>query len=492
MILEDASRRTEHPGGRWAGLFCATCLALTGGGARAAEPASQRTLTITPTLGVQGAFTSNANVAASDKTSDFILRGLLGLDAKLTTSRVTARVVGEASYDAYSRLSELNGWSMVGNGGANLQLIRNTLAIEADGAITNGNVSTFGAPATQRHGVGGRVRLTTYAVGPRLTMTGGDHVDVAAAARFAQVFYRTEDHGSNRALPADDNIVQLVGSVGTGARLRRYELLTTGEFVKDDHGYKTANAVQSVFVGFGPKVRLITRAGYERVSPVGLARISAPIASAGLEFSPNPRSKISVEGGSRYHRATWAAEANLQVSRTVELTGAYSKTIQPGQVAVARSFREFIERSTQLQSADASAGFTFEGNLYGETSLYRSGELRAVYTGATDSVTASGSWANRTFLRSGGRDRTFIGQMAYTRRLRPDLTLTLGTNYARTYESPLYGASKTYGFSSRLAYKINPWTDFDTRFDRTQSRQLFPGGERIAESVVSFSVRRAF
>jgi len=247
-----------------------------------------------------------------------------------------------------------------------------------------------------------------------------------------------------------------------------------------------------VFVGLGPKVRLITRAGYERVSPRGIARITAPIASAGLEFRPNPRSKISVEGGSRYHRTAWAAEADLQVSRTVVVTGAYSKTIQPGQVAVARSFREFVQRSTQLQPANAPAGFTFEGNLYGETSLYKSGELRAVYTGATDSVTASGSWANRAFLRSGGRDRTFIGQMAYTRRLRPDLTLTLGTNYARTYESPLYGASKTYGFSSRLAYKINSRTDFDTRFDRSQSRQLFPGGERIAESVVSFGVRRTF
>ena len=124
--------------------------------------------------------------------------------------------------------------------------------------------------------------------------------------------------------------------------------------------------------------------------------------------------------------------------------------------------------------------------------MYRSGELRALYTGATDSLTASGSWTNRTFLRSGGRDRTFIGQLAYTRRLRPDLTLSLGTNYSHTYESLLYGASKTRGVSGRLAYKINPKTEFDTRFDRAKSRQLFPGGERITENAVSIGFRRTF
>lgn len=492
MSCEHPSRRTRHPGGTWAALFCTTSLTLTGGVAPAAEPADQRPFSITPALGVQGAYTDNAGVTASDRRSDFITRGLISLDAKLATSRVTAQGVGEASYDAYSRLSELNGWSVAGNGAANLQLIRNTLAIEAEGAVTNGNVSTFGAPATQRHGAGGRVRLSTYAVGPRLTMTRGDHVDIAAAARFSQVLYATDDRGSERTLPEDDSIIQLVGSVGTGARIPRYELLTTGEFVKDDHGYKAANAVQSVFFGLRPKVRLISRVGYERVTPPGVARITAPIASAGLEFTPNARSKISFEGGSRYHRTAWAADANFQVSRTLLLTGAYSKTIQPGQIAVTRSFREFVQRSAQLQLASAPTGFTFDGNLYGETSVYRSGELRALYTGATDSLTASGSWTNRTFLRSGGRDRTFIGQVDYTRRLRPDLTLSLGTHYAHTYESLLYGASKTRGFSGRLAYKVNSRTEFDTRFDRAQSRQLFPGGERIAENVVSVGVRRTF
>jgi uncharacterized protein (PEP-CTERM system associated) len=470
-------------------------MTLTGGVAPAAEPAEpadQRPFSITPTLGVQGVYTDNARVTASNGTSDFLVRGLLGVEAKLATSRLTAQAVGEASYDAYSRLSEFNGGSVSGNGAANLQLIRNTLALEAEGAVTNGSISTFGAPATQRHGVGGRVRLSTYAVGPRLTMTRGDHVDVAAAARFSQVFYATNDRDADRALPEDDSIVQLVGSVGSGARLRRYEWLTTGEFVKDDHGYQAANAVQSVFVGLGPKVRLISRVGYERVTPPGIARITAPIASAGLEFTPNARSKISVEGGSRYHRTAWAADANFQVSRALLLIGAYSKTIQPGQVAVARSFREFVQRSAQLQPANAPTGFTFDGNLYGETSVYRSGDLRALYTGATDALTASGSWTNRTFLRSGGRDRTFIGQVAYTRRLRPDLTLSLGTNYSHTYESLLYGASKTRGFSSRLAYRINPRTEFDTRFDRTKSRQLFPGGERIAENAVSIGFRRTF
>jgi uncharacterized protein (PEP-CTERM system associated) len=475
----------------WAASLCAVCCSLIGP-AFAAEPTPGRALTINPSVGLQGTATDNGGATAEGEQSDFITRALLGLDLRLDTVRSTAMLLGEVSYDAYARMSELSGWSVSGSGSGAYQVIPGLLALEGRGTITNGNVSTFGSSATDRAGPQGRVQLATYDVGPQLTMKAGEVADVAVAARFAQVFYSTQDRNSELLLPRDANIIQVIGRATTGERLRGYELLSTGEAVKDNHGYRSANAVQSVYVDIAPRVRLIARAGYERVSQPGITKIEAPVLSAGLEFSPNTRSKISVEGGRRYDRTAWSADANVQLSQRFFLTGSYAQTVQPDQVFVARSFREFVTRTAQLPAPIAPGSFTFTGNLYNETSLYKSAELRAVYTDMVNTATASATWSDRKFLRAGGHDRTLVSDVTLARRIRTNLTATVQGSYARTYESPLYGASDAIGLSARVLHRLSRLTDINVSYDRVQSRQRMAGGLKIVENALSFAIRKAF
>lgn len=486
------------PGGKrrvsfaWAASVCAVCSSIGGEAAHAQDPVDLRPFTVIPSVGLQGTYTDNGGATAEGEQSDFITRGLLGLDVRVNTGRSTARVVGELTYDAYARMTELSGWSVTGNGVGSYQMIPGLLALEARGTVTNGNVSTFGSSATDRAGPQGRVQLSTYDVGPHLTAKVGDFADLAVAARFAQVFYSTQDNNTELLLPQDANIVQLIGRAGTGERIRRYELLTTGEFVKDNHGYRSANLVQSVYFNVAPRVRLIARGGYERVTQPGIAKIEAPVLSAGIEFSPNTRSKIIVEGGRRYDETAWSVDANVQLSERFYFTGSYAQTVQPDQVFVARSFREFVARTAQLPPPIAPGSFTFTGNLYNETSLYKSAELRAVYTDMINTATVSANHTDRKFLRTGGHDRTLITDLTYSRRVRPHLTATVQANYARTYESPLYGASDAVGVSGRMIYRVNSTTDFNASYDHVRSRQRSPGGLKIIENAISFAIRKTF
>jgi hypothetical protein len=452
------------------------------------KPVVTRAYAFHPSVGIQETITDNVALTAGDRRADSITRLFLGLEGEMNTGRATAELNAQFNYDAYARETERSDWSLDGVASASYQLVDELLAFRANGAVTNGAVSNFGVSATDRAGTPGRVQVVTYDVGPELTLRPADRVEIVAATRFAQVLYSSRDGFQ---VPEDDNIFQAVGHAHVGDRTRRVELRTSAEYVRDDRGYRAATAVQSVFVGATRDLRLIGRAGYDRIEQDQL-RIRAPVLSAGFEYRPNSRSTITVEGGRRYDRQTWAADALVQLSQRLFLSGGYSENIVPDQLAVARSFRTFAEAGERLPRPLVPDSFVLAGNLYNETSLYRSADLRALFQGPVNAVGVTANWTERRFLQAGGRDRTLLGDAHFTRQLRPDLMLAVRANYVRTYESPRYGESRGYGASGQLAWRLNSVSDLSASVARRENRQLFPGGERITENAISAAFRRSF
>ena len=64
-----------------------------------------------------------------------------------------------------------------------------------------------------------------------------------------QVFYTAANGSAVNNLPTDSNIVQVAGQADTGNRLGRLELLTSSQYESDDHGFRTADGVQSFYFG---------------------------------------------------------------------------------------------------------------------------------------------------------------------------------------------------------------------------------------------------
>jgi uncharacterized protein (PEP-CTERM system associated) len=457
------------------------------------EPVDTREFSITPTVALETAVTDNVLLTEHDRKSDLLVRGLVRLDAQLNRGRATGHLSVEGSYDQYARTNDFNGGSLSADGSATYVLSPGFLSVEANGVVTNGRTSSFGAPAIDRAGVNGRVQLAIWDIGPRLTTRLGNFADVSAVARFSQVYYMAADSSRvDTPLPPDDNIAQVSARIDTGERMRAYQLITTGLFQRDDHGYRTANAVQSVYFNVQPAVRLIARGGYERVEQQGVSRIESPVASAGVELTPNAKSRISIEGGTRFNRGAWSARAEVNLSERFFLNGAYTEGVQPDQVFAAESFRSFLEQSVNLPRPIAPPGFQLQDNIYSEASYNRVADLRALFRQARNTLSLTARYSDREFLRSQGHDRTALATLTVDRALRPDLSGTVDLSLARTFASPLYGPSRSYAIAARLEYLANSTTSVTASYALANGKQLSGAKQTIYDNTVLIALRKRF
>lgn len=463
--------------------------------ARAADPVAPepaRDFSIAPKLGIQESFTDNALLTASNVRSDFVTRLNAGAIVNVDTGRTKATVDTAVSYDQYANNSDLSGWSLYGNGNGAYSIIPGALSLEAEGSVTNGTVSTFGTSAIDRSGTTGRVQLATYDVGPRFTTTIDDFADVNLLGRFAQVLYNSSDTSNVTMLPANSSIVDIVGVLGTGTRFPWYELTTTGNYERDDHGFQLYNGIQSGFFRVMPQLRLVVRGGYDDITQPGVVDIRAPIARGGFELSINRLSKITVEGGVRYNHATWNADIYLQFSDRIYFTGRYFEILEPAQIQIHNSFSDFINMSRLLPTPIAPENFAVTGNLYNQTSLSKTAEARLVYQWEADSISLDASWDDRRFLSTNDHDRVLVGNAAYYHRIAPDLTAEVRASYAQTFASPIYGASSSYGGEVSLSYDINSYMVARAGYAIDQQTQTAPVNQSLSENVVFAAIERRF
>jgi uncharacterized protein (PEP-CTERM system associated) len=461
--------------------------------AKAKKEVETRTFAIVPTLGLAAAFTDNVALTEHDRKSDLLLRPILQVDAFVNRGRASGRLTVQGSYDQYVRSNEFSGASLSADGEASYVFAPDFLRIDAHGVVTNGRSSNFGAPAIDRSGVNGRVQLAIWDVGPRLTTKLGDFADLTAVGRFSQVNYSAANRSQiNTPLPSADNILQAGVRLDTGQRFRAYELLTTGQIERDDHGYRAANGVQSLYVYVTPAVRVIARGGYERVEQKGVSTIDAVLASAGFELRPNKNSRISVEAGTRFRRTAWMAHAEVTVAERFYLRGDYNVAVQPDQVFVANSFQEFVEQSINLPPPIAPRDFRVQDNIYTEASYNKVGDFAALMTLPRGAIELTARYSNREFLRTRTRDRTALAGFVVRRDLRPDLRGAVEVSYAHTFESPVYGPSRTYVVNARLDYRANSTTDVSASYALANGKQLVAGGQTVYDNTVLVAIRKRF
>lgn len=459
--------------------------------ARAQARRARRGFAIVPTVGLEAAVTDNVALTENNRKTDFLLRALIGIDAVLNRGRTTGELSVRTFYDQYARMNDFNGYSLELNGVAALALVPDVFSLEAHGTITNGRTINFGTPAIDRAGVTGRVQYSLWDVDGKLDGKLGGLADFGGIGRFSQIYYSAADKSHiNTPLPPDDSLWQAAVRIDTAKRLRAYQLVTVAKYEADDHGYNTVGALQSVYVRLGPKVRLIARAGYEHTEQQGVTNIDAPVLSAGFEVTPNANSKISVEGGERYHRANWAAHAEASFADHIFLYGDYGEALQPDPVSVAKSFQEFVDESLSLPSPLTRTRFTVQDNIYTQTSFYKAGDLRLVLANPRTSLEFAAHYTDREFLTDQTHDRTASITASVVHALRPDLSGAVDLGYAHTYSSPVYGETRNYSAGAHLDYRVNSTTDLSGAYAFADSKQLFAGGQHLYDNTFLISLRK--
>lgn len=462
----------------------------SGAFAQAGATVDTRDFAVIPVVGLQESFTDNALLTSTGKQYDFITRPMVGADMNIR-GPLTATVSGDIFYDAYARDGRLSGWSGDGSMVGTYDLVPSFLSIDAQGVLTNTNATVFGQPAIDRVGTADRTQLATYDIGPHVKTTLDDFADVDLIGRFAQIFF-TNPNASTVVLPTDSTVVQSVGTIDTAQRYAGYELVTSGQFERDDHGFQSYGGLQSVFLQVMPEVRLIGRGGYDHVEQPIINTIDAPIWSGGVEVSINQQSKITVETGERYNHSAWAADLHLQFLDQLYAVGRYFETLEPDQVQINSSFVDFVTQTIQLPVQLASGTFNVNGNLDSQVSLNKEAEFHLVYDWQGQTIDLQTSWSDRLFMSANEHDRTLLSGVSYRRTIAPDLALTADAAYWHTFANPFYGASELYRGEAALQYDLNPTMRLTGGYTYERQLQLFAGGEGITENVLYATITKRF
>ena len=458
-----------------------------------AAPGDQdnRELAFIPMVGLQETFTDNAFLTSTNKEYDFITRPMVGAELRSQGGPLVGMVGAHAFYDAYAREGSLNGFSADAQGNGTYTLIPAFLSIDAQGFLTNTYVTSFGVAAQDRAGTANRVQIANYAIGPHVTTTVGDFADLNVFGRFAQIFFDNPNN-SIAPIPTGSTVEQGAGTLDTANRFSGFQLVTAAQYVRDDHGFESYGGLQSAFVNLTDDLRVIARGGYDAATDPDIVDIHAPVWSAGLEYTINQQSRISLERGERYNHAAWTADLRLQLSDRIYADGQYSEVLQPDQIQISGNFTDFVNQTTVLPPALVQNTFTINNDLNGQVSLNKYATLHLVYDWEGDKVDLAANWNDQLFVATNLKSQSLAANLNYSRKIAEDLNGTAGVSYWRTFANPIFGASELYSGSLNLNYDVNTTMRAYAGYTYQHQAQLTAGGLSISENLLFAAIAKRF
>ena len=450
-----------------------------------------RELAVTPLIGLQESFTDNAFLSSTDKQYDFITRPMAGAEVVSQGGPIIGRFLGHVYYDAYAREGSLSGFSADAQTYGSYTLVPAFLSIDAQGFLTNTYVTSFGVAADDRSGLANRAQVADYSIGPHVTTTVGDFADLNVIGRFSQIFFDNQNGGS-ALIPTDSTVEQGAATMDTDSRFSNFQFVTALQYARDDHGFEGYGGLQSAFVNITDDLRAIARGGYDAATAAGIVDIHAPVWSAGLEYTINPQSKITVERGERFNHVAWAADLHLQLSDKIFATGRYSEVLQPNQLQIGNSFTDFVSQISTLPQPLVPGTFAINNDLNNQISLNKFAQLDLVYQFENDTVDFGAYWNDQLFLPLNQHGQSITAAANYYRTIAEDLRVGGNLSYWRTTSNPVFGSSEVYAGTLSMQYDINPTMRAYAGYSYSHQELLNVGGTTITENSLYAAITKRF
>ena len=325
-----------------------------------------------------------------------------------------------------------------------------------------------------------------------MTTTVDDFADLNVIGRFAQIFFDDPRNNTSAFVPTDSTIEQGSAVLDTDSRFSGFQLVTTTYYARDDHQFESFGGQQTGFVNLTEDLRLIARGGYDAATDPGILNIHAPMWSAGLEYTLNTQSKISVERGERFNHVAWTGDVHVQLSDKFFADGHYSEVLQPEQLQIGGSFTDFLTQATTLPTPLIESAFTINNTLTNQISLNKFANAHLVYQFESDTIDLGASWNDQFFLALNSRSQSINSSLSYTRLIAQDLNGSAQITYWRTNSNPLFGSSEFYTGAIALQYDINPTMRAYAGYTYSHQSQLNAGGLSIVENAVYAAITRRF
>lgn len=489
-----------------------------------AVPAQANKTEVTPLFGVTLTRTDNVSLAPdSSKQSDTILQLVPGIAIASTGPRLRLSASYTPEILHYDRLEREENVFHRGNATGTLELAEKTLFLESGARIDQYDVSLLGPIATSNaSATDNRTTTRTFYVTPYLLRDLGTTARLDARYRFSTV--RADDKA---ALPdTDAGRVDLKLTSGPAFRRLTWDSAYAREVIR----YEQAQEALSETVVAGGRMRftetfaLLAQAGYERYDS-GIAGIEVDGSrwSAGLEWTPTPRTRLAATTGKRLdddthslelshrtRRSTWRAGYSEDVTTTrseffVPRTADTAATLDQ---LFAAQYPDPAERQKAVQAFIAQAGLPASLNspvnfFSDQLFLQKRWQASAGFIGARNNVTASVFRETREALFKGlvvpvsgdfafsDTIQTSGAGLAWSWRAAPRTTFNVDTGYTRT-EFPGTGRMDELSF-----LRIGLTRQFQRRLSgtllaRRQESESTGGGTVYLENAVLAALQARF
>ncbi len=377
---------------------------------------------VVPTLSVVETYTDNVSLTPdATKQSDWVTQVIPGISITATGARLKFNATYAPEVTYYAQGKRDNQVYQRGNATGSAELAKQLLFVDAGARVDQYNVSLQGPLTTSNvNTTGNRTTAKTFFVSPYLLRDFGSAV--RAEARFN---YSVANSDGTAALA--NSVAERINlrlSSGPGYKLLTWNLAYSKEIIDYETGADTDIEVSTLNARrlITPTVGLLAQGGYEYYKRGPIPPTEGPSWSAGLDWTPSPRTHVAATAGQRFfgntysldftHRArltTWSAGYSENVTTTrseffipaTTSTAGYLDTLFssrfPDPVARQKAVEEFIARTglapslsapiniftTQLflvKSWNASAGIlgvrnVLIANVFGLTSEGLAGDL---------------------------------------------------------------------------------------------------------------------
>jgi uncharacterized protein (PEP-CTERM system associated) len=469
-------------------------------------------LAIVPVVAFDQSFTDNVFLASDNLKPDSITTLSLGGTVVARTPHLEGNVAGTIGYQKFIHANDFDSVAVELGGGGKYQLVKRFLSADANFAVSDELLNDSVTPATTRPSGAARGRIKTFDVGPTLTTEVANYADVVLRARYGEVNIRGIDSAVIPITLANTEFRQLVGRITTGAHIRPYRLVISGEYFKMSQGFLMRNALDSLFVRISNGLEVVGRVGHEKIFDPGITDLSGRIWSAGIIATPGRLSTIRIEYGHRYNKPAWNGVAGITLTPKLSIAAIYLRTLETTQSRLHRTLTELTDQDGELPPGFPSLPAPILLNLISATSLSTDAifalnwqlsppgnKLTSGGSGAEGTKVSAGSslqfaagYANRRIFVTDTEDRALNVSLRYFRTLNRLTDIVATAGYSKSYPT-IVGTTETRGYnvslllSHSLSKNVAATVGYNWR-----TTGIGGGGASITENVITFGLSRKF
>ncbi len=437
--------------------------------------------------------TDNVNGTTGGGDADLISTASLNLFLAEQSQRTQFAAAATVDFEDYAHNSSLNNSGVSATGSGSLTILRDFLSLEGDGSTSDQFINQFSAPATARATTAGRARQGAFEVGPHLTTKLGDLLEVEGRARYAQVDIQPL---AGTTLPAglagNTAINQYLGRIATSNSIRPYQMAITGEYLREDGGFRLYNGLYSIFLGDSDGFQIVGRGGYESTTDPGITDIHGPIWSAGFIARPGKDGYVRVEYGSRFEKPTWNAAVQIALTPVLRLSGSYLRTLETEQARITRSLTSLTDFNVDQEIGTPSVPTFVDLTLINATFLSDDASLDLAWKPSvrTD-VTLLVGESHRRILNTNTEDRFFVSGVNVVHRVNRKLSLQFSAAYDRTLTA-VTGTFKPWDYrvATQLAYNLTKSVSVTAGFARQET--FGAPGVSTPENAIEVGISKSF